>query len=129
MPNGGKLDANRLLTDEDVSAIVTELKAQLVKDFQVEVGKGVLGWVKKALVLLLILAALYGVSGTSWFNRAAGKIGGGGERPTIPAIVGKVAMRAAGVVPKGFTVIPPHNAPSDLVAMAAELDRLNGGEA
>lgn len=119
------MDVDRLLTDDDVKAIVSELKAQLVKDFQVEVGKGVLGWVKKALVLLLILAALYGVSGTGWFTRAAPKLSAA-DKPTIPAIIGKAAMRVAGVMPAGFTVIPPHDIPPDMLALAQELDRRNG---
>lgn len=125
MPNGGKLDANRLLTDEDVSAIVTELKTQLVKDFQIEVGKGVLGWVKRAAILLLILAAVYGFAKTGWLPKMTPP----DQKPVLPAAVGKVAMRAVGVVPKGFTVMPPHDTPGDILAMATELDRLNGGEA
>lgn len=120
---GGK-DIDRLLTDEDVKAIVSELKAQLVKDFQIEVGKGVLGWVKKALILLLILAALYGISGTAWFKSAQPK--GGGGVPSIPAVIGKAAMRAVGVRKSGFTVLAPHDTPEDMLAMAQEIDRLNG---
>jgi hypothetical protein len=118
------MDLDRSLTEADVKAIVSELKTQLVKDFQLEVGKGVLGWVKKALILLLILAALYGISGTQWFKNAQPKTSEPGNRP-LPAIVGKAAMRAVGVVPQGFTVIPPQVAPDDLVAMAAEIDLLN----
>lgn len=121
-------DLDRLLTDDDVKAIVSELKAQLVKDFQIEVGKGVLGWVKKALILLVLLAALYGIAGTSWFYRAAPAKPGGGEKPAIPAIVGKVAMRAAGIKRRGFIVLPPNHAPADLTELAQRLDELNRSE-
>ncbi|WP_408590099.1 hypothetical protein [Novosphingobium sp.] len=54
---------NRLLSDSDVNAIVTQLKAQLLSDFQVNVGKGVLDWIKKAVLVLLFALALKGISG------------------------------------------------------------------
>ena len=54
---------DRNLTDTDVEAIVAELKRQLVADFQLEVGKGLLGWVKKIFWWLLLLAAVYGMAG------------------------------------------------------------------
>lgn len=58
---------NRLLTDEDVTAIVEELKAQLLKDFQLEVARGVLGWVKKVVLVVLLYLALQGVLGDKRF--------------------------------------------------------------
>lgn len=60
---------NRNLTDEDVAAIVSSLKGELVKDFYGEVGKGVWTWVKKALILVLLLLAIQGMAGDkSWFS-------------------------------------------------------------
>jgi len=53
----------RILSDEDVQAIVAELKKQLLADFQLEVGKGLLGWVKKIFWWLLLIAAVYGMAG------------------------------------------------------------------
>ena len=53
----------RKLSDADVRAIANELKAGLLKDFQMEVGKGVIFWAKRVTVLLLIILALYGVLG------------------------------------------------------------------
>ena len=46
-------DDTRLLTDADVSAIVSELKRQLAEDFQLEVGRGVIAWLKRGLWLPL----------------------------------------------------------------------------
>lgn len=125
---GQTLDQDRSLTEADVKAIVSELKTQLVQDFQIEVGKGVLGWVKKALFYLLLLAAVAGAFGSGWFKAAFNRIAGN-DKPVLPAIVGKAAMRAAGIMPRGFTVIPPHDTPDDMLAMAAEIERLNGEKA
>jgi len=54
---------NRTLTDADARAIATELKKQLLADFHLEVGKGVVYWIKRAVVVLLLLLALYGALG------------------------------------------------------------------
>lgn len=61
------MSGERNLTEADVEAIVTELKSQIVNDFQLEVGRGLLGWVKKALFWLLLLAAVYGIAGDRQF--------------------------------------------------------------
>lgn len=53
---------DRKLTDEDTIAVATELKRQLVQDFRLEVGMGVLALVKKALIWLLLILAVYGVT-------------------------------------------------------------------
>lgn len=111
----------RTLTEDDVKAIVSELKSQLVKDFQIEVGKGVLGWVRRAAVLLLILLAVYGFSKTGWLPKASGRT----TDVKVSAAIGKAAMKVAGVVPQGFTVLPPKDAPDELIKMAEEIDRLN----
>lgn len=60
-------DDDRNLTAADVSAIVTELKLQLVKDFRLEVGRGVLDLVKKAALVLLLFLALQGMAGDKSF--------------------------------------------------------------
>lgn len=52
----------RNLTDADVEAIVTELKTQLVADFYGEIGKGIWGLFKKAILPVLLILALYGAS-------------------------------------------------------------------
>lgn len=57
----------RNLTEGDVEAIVMELKTQLLKDFQLEVGRGLLGWAYKAMWLLLLAAAVYGIAGDRQF--------------------------------------------------------------
>lgn len=119
------MSEERSLTDDDVKAIVAELKTQLVHDFQMEVGKGVLSWVKRAAILLLILAAIYGFSKTGWLPKAGAR-GDGGK---VPALIGKTVMRAVGVIPSGFTVIPPRDRPDDLMALAEKLDKLNEREA
>ena len=55
------MSEDRNLTDADVTAIVSELKEQLVTDFYGEVGKGLWAWVKKALFVLLFILALQGI--------------------------------------------------------------------
>lgn len=54
---------NRLLSDADVAAIVTKLKTELLSDFQVNVGKGVIDWIKKAVLVVLFALAIKGISG------------------------------------------------------------------
>lgn len=56
-------DEHRNLTDDDVDAIVGKLKSQLVSDFYGEVGKGLWGWIKKAIWMLLLLLAIQGMAG------------------------------------------------------------------
>ena len=70
-------DPERHLADEDVKAIVAELKSQLLKDFQLEVGRGVWGWVKKAAVLILLLLAVQGILTDKNFVQSV-LAGGGG---------------------------------------------------
>lgn len=52
----------RNLTDADVEAIVAKLKNELVEDFYGDLGRGVWAFVKKALIGLLLLLAIYGVA-------------------------------------------------------------------
>lgn len=65
MPNSNLLEfempnrQNRTLTDEDIAAIVSALKEGLARDLYTDIGKGVLGVVKKVMFgLLLALATL-----------------------------------------------------------------------
>lgn len=60
-------DDGRKLTDDDVAAIVALLKQQLLTDFYGEVGRGVWGWVKKALFVILFVLALQGMAGDKNF--------------------------------------------------------------
>lgn len=69
------MDENRKLTDEDVKSIVDELKRELFKDFQLEVAKGVIGWVKKAVVVILIYLALQGIAGDKAFLQSIAATG------------------------------------------------------
>lgn len=69
------MDENRRLTDDDVKSIVDELKRELFKDFQLEVAKGVLGWVKKAVVVILIYLALQGIAGDKAFLQSIAATG------------------------------------------------------
>ncbi len=52
----------RTLTDADVAAIVEKLKGELVNDFYGEVGRDVWSWVKKAVIGLVLLLAIYGMA-------------------------------------------------------------------
>jgi len=60
---------DRNLTDSDVEAIVTVLKEQVYADFKIEVANGILGWVKKAFIVMLILLAIQGMSHDKAFLR------------------------------------------------------------
>ena len=60
---------NRTITDADVDAIVSRLEQRAAQRFQINVGRGVLGLVWKAVMLLLIFLAGYGVSGKLPFLR------------------------------------------------------------
>lgn len=52
----------RNLTDADVEAIVAKLKTELAADVYGDLGRGVWAFVKKALIGLLLLLAIYGVA-------------------------------------------------------------------
>lgn len=99
----------RNLTEGDVDAIVAKLKSQLMSDFQMSVGKGLLGWLWTWFWRLLIIMALYGV--------VRGQL-----MPEKPA-----AKLGAAVIPKSapFTVVPSYNTPADMVAMAERIERMN----
>lgn len=64
---------DRNLTDRDAEAIASELKKQIMQDFKVEVGAGVLVLVKKSLIWILLLLAIYGIthSGTFYASMVA----------------------------------------------------------
>lgn len=50
----------RVLTDEDVTAIATELEKRLTDNFYKDLGKGVWGLAKKAMLVVLVGLAAYG---------------------------------------------------------------------
>lgn len=52
----------RSLTKADVTAIVTELKSSLIKDFYENLGNGVWALVKKALIWGVLALAIYGAT-------------------------------------------------------------------
>lgn len=54
---------NRNLTDEDVKAIVEKLKTDIARDIYAEAGRGLWAWVRKAFFTLLIVFAVYSISG------------------------------------------------------------------
>ena len=60
-------DDNRNITDSDAKAIATELKKQIMEDFKLEVGAGVLIWVKRAVIVLLLYLAVVGINGDKSF--------------------------------------------------------------
>ncbi|MBU3992579.1 MAG: hypothetical protein KKA12_08570 [Alphaproteobacteria bacterium] len=53
---------NRNLTDDDVDAIVQQLKSELITDFYGEVGRGVWAWFRKVFWATLLIVAVYGMS-------------------------------------------------------------------
>jgi hypothetical protein len=68
---------SRNLTDEDVQAIVSGLKKELLEDLYVEAGKGLIGWMKKGLFVLLLILAVYGILGDKALLRHAALAAGG----------------------------------------------------
>lgn len=54
--------SDRNLTDADVQAIVDKLKTELVEDFYGDLGRGVWAFIKKALIGLLLVLAVYGMA-------------------------------------------------------------------
>lgn len=54
--------SDRNLTDADVQAIVDKLKTELVEDFYGDLGRGVWAFIKKALIGLLLVLAVYGIA-------------------------------------------------------------------
>lgn len=51
---------SRVLTDADIAAIAAELEKRLTDNFYQDLGKGVWGLVKKALLAVLVGIAAYG---------------------------------------------------------------------
>lgn len=52
--------ADRNLTDGDVEAIVNALEKRMTEKFYADLGRGVWGYVKKAIVIAVIAVAAYG---------------------------------------------------------------------
>lgn len=63
-------DAPRNLTDADIAAlghaivepVAALIKAQLVEDFQLEIGRGVIAWARRAIFGILFALAIWGAS-------------------------------------------------------------------
>lgn len=119
------MTGGRILSDEDVEAIVKELKKSILTDLHLEAGKGLFFWLRKAFWLLVIALVLYGMFGDKIASKpASAKLGLDGSKPVATQVLDRVAV--APPAPTGFTVIPPHDTPADIYAMAEEIDRLNG---
>lgn len=69
-------DENRNLTDDDVKAIVTRLKTEIVSDFYADVGRGVWALAKKALIWAVLVLAVIGLVNNSKFITAVLAQGG-----------------------------------------------------
>ena len=59
---GRMIEEGRTLTDKDIEAIVELLKTEIVTDFYGEVGKGIWGTVKKAIIQILLLFAVWSMA-------------------------------------------------------------------
>lgn len=69
-------DEGRNLTNEDVKAIVTLLKAEIVSEFYGDVGRGVWELAKKALVWVVLVLAVMGLMhNTKFISTIAAQIG------------------------------------------------------
>lgn len=60
MPEIDELKPHRTLTDDDVSAIVTSLRAQIAEQFYKDLGRGVMGYLAKGLMIFVLIIAAYG---------------------------------------------------------------------
>jgi hypothetical protein len=60
-------DEPRNLTNADAREIAVQLKKQIMEDFKLEVGAGILALVKKALFYILLMLAIYGVTQNQGF--------------------------------------------------------------
>jgi hypothetical protein len=57
------MDDKRTLSNADVEAITEQLERSLLRKFQLNVGKGVLGVVWRVFIYALIAVAAYGAGG------------------------------------------------------------------
>jgi hypothetical protein len=53
-------DENRNLTDEDVKALASAIRNEMIHEFYQDLGHGFLGFVKKGLMYGLMMIAAYG---------------------------------------------------------------------
>lgn len=54
------MSTDRNLTDADVEAVVDALEKRLTEKFYADLGRGVWGYVRKAIVIAIIAVAAYG---------------------------------------------------------------------
>lgn len=57
------MDDKRTLTDDDVRAIAEQIERGVMRQFQLNVGRGVLGLAWRVIVYALIALAAYGAGG------------------------------------------------------------------
>lgn len=57
------MDDKRTLSDDDVRAIAEQIERTFMRQFQLNVGRGVLGLAWKVIVYALIALAAYGAGG------------------------------------------------------------------
>ena len=57
------MDDKRTLTDADVSAIADQIERTFLRQFQLNVGRGVLGMVWRMFIYALVALAAYGAGG------------------------------------------------------------------
>lgn len=57
------MDDNRTLTDADVRALADQIERNIVGRFELNVGRGVLGLVKRLFIHALVAVAAYGAAG------------------------------------------------------------------
>lgn len=56
------MSEDRTLSDADVKAVADQLYARIVGDFYRDLGKGVFGYVKKVVIVILLAIAAYGAA-------------------------------------------------------------------
>jgi hypothetical protein len=118
----------RTLTDADVAEIVAKFKESLLKDLQLEAGKGLLFWARKAFWGVMIALALYGVFGDRLIPKAAAQRVGLGTKPAyaVEVVAHAIEKQALVKLPpqKGkirLTVPPPD---AELMNLARRLERM-----
>ena len=73
----------RLLSDDDVAAIVADLtpglvaalEERMVQRFYGNLGRGLWGWIWKAVVAVMLLAAAYGAGGQGALTSVSASLG------------------------------------------------------
>lgn len=61
-PSAPDSSHRRLLSDQDVQAIVFELRKQLTEEFYNDLGRGLWAWIKKIAIGAVLALAAYGAA-------------------------------------------------------------------